>query len=344
MAIYAFLLIMGLAPAWLGVATPRKWTVGLVLYLVVLQLFLGLRFQIGVDWRAYEGIFESYSYYRLDEALTFTEPGYFVINRLCDALGLGFQGVVFFCALIFLWGCFSFARTTSDPWMAVAVVLPYLVFVVGGSGIRQSTAIGVGFYLVAHNRDFSLLARLALIALAASFHSSAVLLLTFVIVPMRAGILVRGALLAVLAVVIVTVAADSTAAERYNSVYLTKNVISDGALYHVLLVAVPAAVYLIVRQRIRAKIPEEPSVHLATYLAVLAVPMISVSSTGVDRMTLYLSFVQMWVYPALTEAQLVPRSISLTLVTLITFATFLVYFIFGAHAHAYVPYHNFLFL
>jgi Na+-driven multidrug efflux pump len=73
-----------------------------------------------------------------------------------------------------------------------------------------------------------------------------------------------------------------------------------------------------------------------------------VSSTGVDRLALYLSYVQIWVYPALvvsfagTRGIWATRGSWLAMISSIVMAVFLAFFLYGNHAAAYVPYKNFL--
>ena len=72
-------------------------------------------------------------------------------------------------------------------------------------------------------------------------------------------------------------------------------------------------------------------------------PLLAVSSTGVDRLTLYFSFIQMWIYPAIAKAFVAQRD-ELRLATgSLVLLIFFVYFLFGTHADAYVPYRNLLF-
>ena len=344
MLIYAILLACALAAALLNEGRHRGWSLGLSLYFVALLVFLGFRYRIGPDWRAYEANYDTALSVPASELTDYREPGFFLLSKFCDWAGLGFQGLVFACAAVFLAGCFSFARKTSNPWMSVASVLPYLVYIIAGSGLRQSASIGIGLYVMANVGRLSLAAKLMAIGVAGSIHNSAVVLLIFVVVSLRTGLFLRGVMLAAVAGIVAYVAADSEAVETYREVYLVHNVVSEGAFFHVLLIAFPAALYLIYRKRIVAAIGDERNVHLASYMAVGTIPLLSLSSTGFDRLSLYLSFVQMWVYPALVEAQVAPRWFLLAGFTTITSATFLVYFIFGLLVSAYVPYANVLFL
>lgn len=343
MLIYFIFLLAALGPSLANSSKPRIWSPAFKAYFYALLVFLGLRFNVGADWDGYEYLYHYYKAGTWDDAYNFAEPGFVVLNKLSEGAGFGFQGVIFFCSLVFLYGCFAFASTTSDPWMAVASVMPYLVYIISTSGIRQAAAIGVGLYVVARAKSITMFRQLLVIALAISFHNSAALLLVFVIASLKVGVTLRALAMAMVAGFIAITLDDSDAVEKYNSVYLEYNVVSDGAFFHVLLIAFPGALYLFYRKKILAVVPDDVNVHVASYMALGTMPLLSISSTGFDRLSLYLAFVQMWVYPALVEARVAPRFLLVATISGLTMTTFLVYFIFGSYITEYVPYHNALF-
>jgi hypothetical protein len=184
---------------------------------------------------------------------------------------------------------------------------------------------------------------LALIGLAASFHTSAVVLGLFVVLNLQRGWLVKGALAAPVAVLLYG-SVSSASLDYYRQLYVDENLVSDGALLHVLLIVFPAALYLLFEKRLRQAGLADANVHTASMLAIAALAFLPLSSTGVDRLTLYLSFVQMWTYPSLVHARvmepLLLKAVTAVLILLIFFA----FFFFGSHAFAYLPYQNVLFI
>ena len=333
-------------PLLLGVSYPterRPRPVGLWLFFAVLLLFCGFRFEVGADWGGYLIIYEITQNMDLREALSSPELGYALLNWTADWTGLGFPAVVFISSFIFLYGTFCYARQTFNPWLAIAVIVPYLVFIISMSGIRQACAIGIGFLTLAGWQKSSTTRNVLLIALATSFHNSAVVLLLFPVFSMRRPMSVR--ILLALGIGFATYAGlDSSSADKYRSVYLEQGLVSEGAYFHILLTAFPSALYVYFRRRLGAAQAFDPNVFLASVLTLAALPLVLVSSTGIDRLTLYFSFVQMWVYPALLRAR-VMNSISLKgSIAVLVLAIFVVYFQFGSHAYTYVPYRNVLFL
>lgn len=342
MWIYFTFLILPLISTMANLSKSKKYNFIFWFYFIALLIFCGFRFEVGPDWHQYHAIYQSYSSLDFSDFIDFSEPSFFLLNKTSEWLGTGYEGVIFFCSLIFLYGCFSYARTTSDPWLAIAAVLPYLVFIISMSGIRQSVAIGLGFYLLAHWNGFSIVVKLVIIALATSFHNSAALLLIFVIYTMKLSLIVRGLLTAVVILFVAYALDETDTFQKYQSVYLEQNIISTGAFYHVLLTAFPALLYLIFQKKLIAYHQDNMNVYLASLMALAAMPLLMVSSTGISRLTLYLSFVQIWVYPAIIRARVANRLLLKSAISMLIMAIFFVYFILGVHAFAYLPYQNIL--
>lgn len=343
MLVYFIILILPIISVLANFSKSRKYNPIFWIYFIILLFFCGFRLEVGPDWHQYHAIYQSYSSIDFSDFVNFSEPGFFLISKVSELFGTGYEGVIFFCSLIFLLGCFFYARTTADPWLAIAAILPYLVFIISMSGIRQSVAIGLGFYLFANWNVFSITVKLIIIALATSFHNSAALLLIFVIYTLKVSLLARGLLTAVVVTFVYYALDETDTLQRYQSVYLEQNIISTGAFYHVLLTTFPALLYLIFQKKLIAYRQDNMNVYLASWMALAAMPLLMISSTGISRVTLYLSFVQMWVYPAIIRARVADRLLLRSAISILIMAIFFVYFIFGVHASAYLPYQNIFF-
>jgi hypothetical protein len=343
MLIYFLVLLI---PLILGLVHPRYSKTSYVvfwLFFLALLIFCGFRYEVGTDWLGYLSIYENSYFLTLADVLDNYEPGFALINMASYRLGFEFTGVVFSTSLIFLYGCFVYARQTTNPWLAVATVMPYLIFIISLSGIRQACSIGIGFYLFAKWERFTLVRKLVFVLLAISLHNSAVILLFFVVVSAKSGLLTRAVLLILVTVLLGFNLNSSTAVAKYQYVYLDQNLISEGAFFHMLLIAFPSALYLFYRKQLEAFGVTNRNVFWASLLTIALMPLLAVSSTGVDRLSLYLSFVQMWVYPALLHAGVVNRGTIRVSIGMLVMTIFFVYFLFGNYIYAYIPYQNIIF-
>lgn len=345
MYIYGLFLLIPLAMTFFFPSRKRGSVLLLWVFFVPLVLLVGLRNEVGPDWPGYEENYRHFSNMALDwgQLVWRGEPAYFLLNKLSEEMSWGIHGVMLICAVFFLWGLIAYAAKTPDPWLALGVVLPYLVFVVGMSGIRQAAAIGIGYYMLAHRRDWSLLANLSLIALATMFHTSAVVFLMFLLYERKEKFVLRLFFLVIVLWYLYGQWNDPEAFFRYKAQYVQGKLESGGALYHVLLTSFPAALYLLSRKRIEKTVGLDKATYAASWLSLAAIPLVFVSSTATDRMVLYFSFVQMMAYPALVKAYPAQGRLLKLAVAGIACAIFVVFFNFGEHAQYYIPYRNILF-
>jgi hypothetical protein len=265
------------------------------------------------------------------------------VTKLSDSFGFGLHGVMFFCALVFLWGVFSFALKTANPWLAIAIVMPYLIFVISMSGIRQATAIGFVFYLLSIWNKSSIFVKVFWILLAVTFHNSAAVVLFLVLFSIEVRRIWKVVMATLLFLFLIIGLNQIDVYEKYRSVYIEQNIVSGGAFFHVLLSAFPAFLYLWHRRKIYKVVGIISTVDIAAFMALTALPLVFISSTGVDRLALYFSFIQMWVYGALIQTFPKNRNVWKIFTCMLTLSIFLVYFIFGTHAYGYLPYKNVIF-
>lgn len=345
MWIYLIFLLVPLIAAWGPAQRKPRLTPMLVAYFIALLIFVGFRNEIGPDWSGYLNIFEVA---RTNPDTLMREPLFMELNILSDRFGFGIYGVSFVSALLFLAGLFAYAKQTAQPWLALAAVLPYLVFIIGMSGMRQPAAIGIAFYALAHWRKLSMSSRVALIIVAMGFHNSAAFFFVFVLLDGKERLWLR-ALLATVAVGLLVWklggSGDDEMLVSYNQRYGASGVAksSEGAWAHVALCTLPAIIYLMFRRRIAAAGHSNSIVGMGSIGAVLLFPMIAASSTATDRLALYLSFIQMWIYPALVSTFESQKALVLLLISGYLVSVFLIYFIFGTLAYLYVPYRSILF-
>jgi hypothetical protein len=133
------------------------------------------------------------------------------------------------------------------------------------------------------------------------------------------------------------------AIDQYNNRYVTHDVMSFGAAEHVVLNAFPAALYLIFRKRIKKVGLYNSPVTVGAIGSIVSLSLIGISSTAIDRLVLYFSYIQMWIYPALIEALSDHEDVLLFGISAVVLVVFFVYFTLGFTVYAYTDYRNVLF-
>lgn len=340
---WIYLLVLAI-PLVMSFQAPRRRNrqMGLVAYYLLLWLFVGLRHEVGPDWFGYTNIYELTSSQDWLAMVGDREPGFFLINKLSQALGWRLHGVNAIGAALFLFGIHRYATRTANAWLATAAVVPFLVFIISMSGVRQAAAIGIVFVLLADWDKAGVARKIIVISLAATIHNSALFMLVFVLWDGGRYPWLRIAAGSIALLVGIRWLDQSGVTDVYAQRYLEINVESRGAFYHVALSSFPSVLYLAFHRQIAAHGWARPLIFRAALVAIALLPLVLVSSTGASRLALYLSFVQMWVFPAFVAAH-GRRWVGATGICVLYFlAIFVVYFTLGTHASAYIPYENVL--
>lgn len=172
-----YLISWGVFPS-AGLGSARRIASSTPLALgLFLPLMIGLRVQVGGDWGSYIGFVIRSEGLPFSELFLADEPGYGLLNWIGANWGGGVYLVNTVCGLIFSIGLLRFCRAQPRPWLDLTLAFPYLVTVVAMGYSRQGVAIGLEMIaLLALQRD-RLLQYLAWIALAATFHRTALVLL-----------------------------------------------------------------------------------------------------------------------------------------------------------------------
>jgi hypothetical protein len=328
-----------LAPAlpqgWLW---PGSWCV----MFIFLVLMIGLRHEVGGDWVSYIDHIDTAATASFTEALSQGDPAYSLLNWVAASTGLGVYLVNTVCAIFFTWGLLVFCRAQPRPWLALVVAAPYLIMVVAMGYTRQGVAIGVAMLgLVALNQA-RVLPFILWIAVAATFHKSAVILIPLAILAgtrRRAFTLIWVGLAGFLLFVLML----QESVESLTSGYLDAGYESSGAAIRIAMNALPAALFLLLRKRFQLT-PQQ--LTFWTWMALGAIAFVvllklSPSSTAVDRVALYWIPLQLFVWSRLPNALGRPTGrnpVWVYSVIAYSAAVMFVWLFFAQTAFAWLPY------
>ena len=138
-------------------------------------LAIGFRYQVGGDWFNYLRHYNRAIGTPLRE-IAISDPGYAFLNWVMARWRWGIYGVNTACGAIFMIGLLVYCRQLPAPWLGFAVAVPYLIVVMAMGYTRQSVALGFFFLALAAVERGHFLQYLLWVALGATFHKSAVLL------------------------------------------------------------------------------------------------------------------------------------------------------------------------
>lgn len=326
-------------------ATSTRYSPVFLAAMVFLIFFIGLRYEVGGDWKPYLLIYDAARDAGWGDIISQNDPAYLLLNRFSGSFDGELWPINLVCAAIFGWGLARFANDQPDPWLAVLVALPYLIIVVGMGYTRQSVAIGLMLLGISSFQRHRYLAFFVCMAFAASFHKTVVVMIPLIALSTMRHRFVVWATAAALGSAIFLFFI-STVLDAMLDNYVTQAMKSDGAGIRIAMTAAPALLYLIFQRRFIIDEAERilwRNFALASLLTVVGLAL-SASSTIVDRVSLYLIPLQIIVLSRLPLA--FPRSgqrngLLLTLVVAYSASIQLIWLLFASHADAWVPYYNY---
>jgi hypothetical protein len=227
-----------------------------------------------------------------------------------------------------------------NPWLATTVAIPYLVIVIGMSGVRQAAAIGlvfIGLVAFQQQRGWRFVAALVV---AATIHASSILVL-----PLAGLSFARNRLQSAMLIAMTAVAAYyllGSAFGVYSERYIAKTLQSTGTLYRIAMNVFPAILYLIYRRHFPFQPHEQSLMRNLSVAALLTLPLYFVvaSSTAIDRMSLYLFPLQIYVlsaFPSVVGRRGGARAATLAIITYLGVQLFL-FLSYGLNKDPYIPY------
>lgn len=326
-------------PAW------QAWLIG-----IALTLFIGLRHEVGGDWFSYIPYLTRAKGIPLAESIAMGDPGYNILNWLFAGNALGIYGVNLVSGAIFSAGLVLFCRAQPRPWLALCLAIPYMVTVVAMGYSRQGVALGVimpGMLALARGRLWHFL--LAMGA-AATFHSTALVMLAFVVPAVRGRTIVMR-LLRLMILLIVGAALVQTFlvahVEMLVAGYIEVEYQSQGAAIRVAMNLLPGLLLLLWPKRFDFT---EQQLRLWRAMAItalgcaLALVLFPGNSTAVDRIALYVIPLQLVVGSRLPGTQLLGLKPAQMLLVVLGFCISVefVWLNFATHASGWLPYSNVL--
>ncbi|MDO9010561.1 MAG: EpsG family protein [Gallionella sp.] len=338
-----------LFPAWLAVTRLRpvqsqaaRWSGSWHAVFWLLVLAIGLRYEVGGDWVNYLDAIKMVANVPLQQALSQGDPAYSLLNWLAVETGLGIYFTNTVCAALFAWGLLVFCRAQPRPWLALVVAVPYMVTVVAMGYTRQGIAIGLAMLGLVALADRKTLRFVMFVALAATFHKSAVILMPLAIL---AGTKrkIWTAFWVGLSSVLFFVLLLQDSVDALKSGYIEAEYQSQGAGLRLAMNAVPAILFLLFRRKFVMPQTERTfwtwmSLGALGFVVLLVV---SPSSTAVDRLALYWIPLQLFVLSRLPNAIGKPNGLNSMLVNGVVAYSAVVLFVwlfFATHAEYWLPY------
>ena len=322
---------------------------------ILLSLFIGLRHEVGVDWFNYLPYLYRAQGLSLTEFVTIClndwgDPGYNFLNWLFAGYSWGIYGVNLISAIIFSGGLILFCQKQPRPRLAVCVSIPYFIIVVAMGYSRQ--AVAIGFIMVGLNslERGRLTPFLSSVALAATFHSTALALLGFIVPAIPGRTLASRFLRLILLLIVGLILGQVFLSSRVEGLvegYIDSEYKSEGAAIRVAMNAVASAILLFNPMKFNFSFEKLRLWSAMAYMAIACVVVLVLfpsNSTAVDRIALYIIPLQIVVLSHLPDTRLLGLKQG-TLVMCVLVYCFMIQFVwlnFATYSIGWIPYSNVL--
>lgn len=310
-----------------------------------LTLFLGYRYQIGVDWFTYELIFLENVRAPLLAALAEGDSAYSLVNWLVGRAGGHVWHVNLICAAIFSFGLVTFCNMLPRPGLALLVALPTLIIITAMGYTRQSVSVGCIMLACYHFRGSIDWRWLGWLCLGLLFHKSTLLIFpAFVLAGSRnrwVSIVVGGGVLVGAFLLVVAGGLGDTLA-----LYLEGDIDSSGALPRIIVGVVSGAAFFMIRDRTEIFGEREQLFRNMAIMMIVMLPLYFMipSRTIIDRVGILLVPFQSMAYAGLA-ASLWRRNptheIAFTMGIVVMYGILLgIWLLFATFADYWIPYFN----
>ena len=323
---------------------PNKSIAPWIIIGLLFIIIIGFRYKVGGDWDNYLNHFRIITYYTFDEVLKRSDPGYYLINWLMVDWGYEIYAVNLICGSIFTIGLIILCRQQPNPWLAFIVAIPYLIVVVAMGYTRQAVAIGFVFWAITALRNQQFKKFLILVALAATFHKSAVLMIGLGLFLQGKGKTIRFLAVGAIGFGIWSAFLAEHQQKLWES-YVEAKMESQGAFIRVAMNFVPAVMFLIYRKQWKKTFQDYTFWLIIALGSLTSIFVVGLASTAIDRVSLYFTPIQIVVFsrlPLLMQHRIPIKTTTRAIVMFYLLVLF-VWLNYASHARYWLPYRNILF-
>lgn len=352
MTIYWLMLLVpmlaGLSPWKAKGALPKiQW----ILYAVLFICIIGLRHEVGGDWRNYidnyavlEGL--SFGDARM-HPMVYQDYGFGLIHWLSVNYLNGIYTTNLVCAAIFIAGLFRMCKNMPLPWLALAISIPYLVIVVATGYTRQAAAIGFIMWGLIDLMNGKQIKFYVMVMFGVCFHKTALFMLPVGFLYANSLSNLKNLILFVLFFIFAFAGfmADHIARLTYYYVEDTQGMESSGAVIRVAMNVASSIVFLYFRKLWAERYSDSGLWMILSVSSLIMFPLAFVSSTVVDRMALYLLPMQLVILSRtpMFITNVYNRTLFILIVLFLYIGALFVWLNFGQHSSHWLPYQNLLF-
>lgn len=324
--------------------------ISLYFWVFILTLFIGFRHNVSTDWFPYLRLFAKISELSLREVFTnisYSENiSYSLLLWLSSKINVGIYGANLCLGFIFSLSLIIFCNNFPRPYLGLLISFPFIVIVVGMGYGRQGVALA--FLMIAllnlfNNKKFIFA---LMILVGSTFHQSLIIFLPFLVLSFNynkfAFILLSIALFPIIYIFYF----QNYFLEMIN-LYIVTNYESKGALIRLILNLIPSFFFILFINEFKINNIEKNTWLIFSILNIILFILyfFVTGSAALDRISIYLTPIQILVFTYLPEILSKKRYLSKLIVfsIVLLYVTILyVWIFFSNNSVNWIPYKNIL--
>ncbi len=331
----------------------KKITIGSLF--IFFLLILGLRFEVGGDWFNFLANYEQLDSGIWNDNIYFqaSEPIYDIVLKLSRTFDLSLAGLNIVLSFLLLSSIFLISFQFNNPLLAIIIAIPYILVVFGMGYINQSTAFAFiifGIFYFLRNEQIK---SLVFVLISIGFHYSAIVFLPIYIIKYISGKKINLSFLQIIIILLSLLFFFIVLLfffDQYYGIYkyyLNPNLYtSHGAYIRLIINALVFILFFLFYSDLNLSI-EEKIIYFYTFtiFIICFTLLVFQSSTGADRLNLYVLFIQIFLLPKIIELKIINNLKAITsTIVIIIYGFMLVFWLeFANHKNAWVPYQMFFF-
>ena len=277
-----------------------------LIFITLLTLFLGFRYEVGGDWGIYRhNFFDNadkfyYLYFDLRSDYLFD-----LLSWIIHSLGFNFITLNLICSVIFIYAISSFCLYQKQPWLALMIAIPHLIIVVSMGYVRQATALAFIMLAISNIIKKNDIKFILFIIIAILFHKSAILIIIPLLFIDKKIISMKNIILLLLLLFFIFLFNIEIKHLIRNYIGMGRNTnfydTSTGVYFRIIMNLIPAVCCLIYGKYLSDNDIEKKLFFIISLLILLSSLFIFHYSTFVDRIIIYLSIIQIYVFSRLSS-------------------------------------------
>ncbi len=315
------------------------------IFLIILIVFIGLRYDVGGDWDIYKNDFyENISSFNLLKFDYVRDFGYEFLSYLIFKLEFEIYVLNLILAVLFVYSLNKFSiNFTDNYWIIFVIAFPYLITVGAMGFVRQAAAVSFILLSLCYFQKKDLIKFLIIFLGALLFHKSSAILLPFLLISnLKLNIKFNLIIIILFFLAYIIISPEIARISSYFSE--SSKYSSLGVIPRIILNLLPGLMFLLFFKKLRFNNNIDIVIILITFFQILILFFINDNtSTFIDRLIINFYFIQLLVFSRLYLI-LPSHKIAINILIIIFYA--MIYYTwmqYSAHSYAWIPYKNIIF-